>query len=169
MKKIILVVLVGVGLWWHFIGGRSLNEAQVTEFYRSMEVAGLERKPEALCDMLSADFKMVGKISTGAQAGHTMAEQDKAQTCSGYTEMYASFEKLGEKMGGILQLDSEYKIHSIQIAADKNSATVDVSSSLDVAGSIMNIRSSSQDTLERKNGKVRLLRSEGRAAVGAGS
>jgi hypothetical protein len=169
MKKIIFAMMVAAGLWWHFIGGRSLNEAQVTEFYRSMEVAGLERKPEALCDLLATDFKMVGKVSMGAQAGQPMPEQDKAQTCKAYTEMYASWEKLGEKMGGVLQLDSDYKIHSIEIAADKKSATVDVSGTLDVAGSIMNIRSRTLDTLERRNGKVRLLRSEGRVALSAGS
>ena len=47
---------------------------------------------------------------------------------------------------------------------------VDVSSSLDVAGSIMNIRARSTDTLVRRNGKVLLLRSQGTGSVGtAGS
>lgn len=167
MRKLILVVLVAVAAWWYFIGGRNLTEAHVNEFYRSVEVATLERKPEDLCSLLDEDFKSTGNVAIGGQ--QRTDSQDKAQTCEAYRQLYASWEKLGGKMGGILQLDSEYEIHSITFSTDKKTATVDISSSLDVAGSITNIRSRRKDTLVPRNGKVMLLRSEGSGSVGGGS
>lgn len=167
MKKIILVVLIAFAAWWYFIGGRKMTEVHVTEFYRSLEVATLERKPDALCALLADDFK---STDTAVIQGVKVAdENDKTQTCEAYRELYATWAKLGEKMGGMLQLDSDYKLHSISISADRKSATVDVSSSLDVAGSITNIRSRSTDTLVRRNGKVMMIRSEGTSSVSAGS
>jgi hypothetical protein len=71
-------------------------------------------------------------------------------------------------MGGMLQLDSSYKINSVAIQPDSKSATVDFSSSLDVAGTIMNIRSRSTDTLIRRNGKVLMLRTEGKGRIFSG-
>ncbi|MCL7421984.1 MAG: hypothetical protein M8364_13880 [Methylobacter sp.] len=82
--------------------------------------------------------------------------------------MYKSFDDLGDKMGGILQLDYGYSIHKIDISPDSKSAVVDVSFSLDVAGSIMNIRSRSTDTLIRRNGKMLMLRSEGKGTIESG-
>ena len=165
MKKLILVLLIAAGGWWYFVGARKLTEEHVAAFYRAQEAATLNRQPEQLCALLAAEFSSTATVKMGS-ARRTDA-QDKAQTCEAYRGLYASFEQLGDKMGGTLQLDSDYKIHSITIAPDAKTAMVDVSSSLDVAGSIMNIRARSTDTLVRRNGKVLLLRSEGTGSVGA--
>lgn len=167
MKKIILVVLIAVATWWYFIGGRKMNEAHVTEFYRNLEAATLERKPDDLCALLADDFRSIG--TAVIQGVKVTDENSKAETCEAYRELYAAWAKLGEKMGGMLQLDSDYEIHSISFSPDRKSATVDISSSLDVAGSITNIRSRSTDSLVRRNGKVMLIRSEGISSVSAGS
>jgi hypothetical protein len=94
--------------------------------------------------------------------------QRRAETCNAYTALYGEFEKIGDKMGGILQLDSRYDIHDISLASNKKSATVDVSSALDVGGTIMNIRGRSTDTLIRRNGKTLLFRSEGTGSIRSG-
>lgn len=167
MKKLILLALVATAGWWYFIGGRTLTEAHVQEFYRNLEVATLQRQPEALCSLLADDFTSTATISAAGRR-HTET-QDKAQACQGYRDLYASWEKLGQAMGGMLQLDSSYEVHSIVISADGETAAVDFSSSLDVAGSIMNIRSRSNDTLIRRNGKVMLLRSDGKGSISSGS
>lgn len=166
MKRILLVVSIAIAAWWYFIEGRKMTEAHVTEFYRDLEVV-LERKPDELCSLLADDFKST--VTTGNQGVKVMDEDDKTQTCEAYRELYTTWEKIGEKMGEKLQLDSDYKVHSISISADRKSATVDVSSSLDVAGSITNIRSRSTDTLVRRNGKVMMIRSEGSGSFNAGS
>ncbi|AYQ29016.1 MULTISPECIES: hypothetical protein [unclassified Polaromonas] len=163
MKKLILLALVAAGAWWYFAGGRKLSDEHVRAFYRGVEVATLERKPQDLCALLADNFESTGTVTIGGQS-HTET-QNKAGACAAYQGLYESWEKLGEKMGGTLQLDFSYTVHSVAISPDNKTATVDISSSLDVAGSIMNIRSRSTDTLIRRNGKVLLLRSESKGFI----
>lgn len=166
MKKVLLVGLVLAGAWWYFVSGRQLNEERVRTFYEHMERAQLSREPQAICALFANDFESSGAVSMGGRTQQSTA--NRAQTCDSYVALYDNFEKLGEKMGGILQLDSWYEIHSIEISSDKKAATVDISTKLDVAGTIMNIRSRSTDTLIRRNGKVLMLRSEGKGSVRSG-
>jgi len=167
MKKLLLIAIVLAAGWWYFIGGRKLSEDDINAFYRSHEAAMLQRRPEALCAMLSKDYQSVETMVVGGAV--RTDSQDKAGACESMTQLYASWETLGDKMGGVLQLDSRYTIHSITLSPDRLTATVDISSSLDVAGSIMNIRARSTDTLIRRNGMVYLQRSEGRGSITAGS
>lgn len=169
MKKILLIVLAAGAAWWYFVGGRRISEDQVNAFYRDLEVATLQRKPDDLCALLAPEFQSSGSVNLAGQRQANAQDQDKDQTCGAYRDLYASWEKLGEKMGGTLQLDSSYTIHSVTLSPDRKSATVDISTSLDVAGTLMNIRSRSTDTLVRRNGRVLLLRSEGTGSVGSGS
>ncbi|WP_423708317.1 nuclear transport factor 2 family protein [Undibacterium sp. WLX3042] len=167
MKKVILLVLIVAGGWWYFIGGRKLSDDHVNGFYRDLEIATLQRQPDAICALLAPDFQSTGSVSTAGN--RQTVNQNKQQACDAYHDLYSTWEKLGEKMGGMLQLDSQYTIHSISLSPDGKTATVDVSSSLDVAGTLMHIRSRSTDTLVRRNGKVLLLHSSGLGSVGAGS
>ena len=167
MKKIVIAVALIAGGWWYFSGGRTLTEEQVREFYAAQERATLNRDPKALCAMLADDFETTGTVTAGGRTA-PKTTQKREQVCVGYDQLYASFEKIGDKMGGILQLDSQYDIHDIALASNKKSATVDVSSALDVGGTIMNIRSRATETLIRRNGKTLLLRSEGTGSIGSG-
>ena len=166
MKKLILLALIAVGAWWHFVGGRKLSDDSVNAFYRDYQSATLSRNPEALCGLLADDFHGSGSVALGK--GVAQESSDKAQTCEAWDGLFASWVKLGDAMGGVLQLDSHYEIHSITLSPDKKTATVDISSKLDVAGSIMNLRARSTDTLIRRNGKVLLQRSDSRASLSAG-
>ncbi len=166
LKLGILALICVAGAWWFFVGGRQIDEQQATEFYAHYEAATLSRNPEKLCTLLAEDFTSSAKADLGGHA--TEGESNKVDTCASMKELYTTFDTLGEKMGGILQLDSSYEIHSIKIAPDKKSAEVEISTNLDVAGSIMNIKSKTTDTLIRRNGKVLMLRSEGQVSIGAG-
>lgn len=166
MKKLIVLAILGGAGWWYFIGGRTLAEEHVNGFYRELEAATLSRNPEAICALLADDFQTTGTVEIGGRRG--TSTQNKAQACAAYVAMYENFEKLGDKMGGLLQLDSNYKINSIAIQPDGKSAIVDFSSSLDVAGTLMNIRSRSTDTLIRRNGKVLMLHSDGKGSIRSG-
>jgi hypothetical protein len=166
MKKILLLAILAGAGWWYFIGGRTITEAHVERFYQDVEHGTLSRNPEALCALLDEDFETVGTVD---MAGHrSTVTQNKAEACEAYTAMYENFALLGDKMGGMLQLDTSYTINSIEIQPDKESAIVDYSYSMDVAGTIMNMRSRSTDTLIRRNGKVLMLRSEGKGRVWSG-
>lgn len=164
MRKLVLIALLGVLCWWYFIGGRTLSAAHVERFYQDLEVATLSRDPRALCSLLDNDFESSGTVVIDGHNTPT-SRQDKSQACEAYDSMYDNFAKLGEKMGGILYLESRYEIKSIEISPDGKRATVDYVSSLDVGGSLMSLRSRSTDTLVRRNGKTLLLRSEGRGAI----
>ena len=167
MKKLVLLIaILAGGGWWFFIGGRTISEEHVTRFYQDLEAATLSRNPEAICALLADDFESSGTVEMGGRKQATT--QNKEQTCESYVSLYDTFEKLGEKMGGILQLDSDYKVEHIDIQPDRKSAIVDYRSSLDVAGTIMNIRSRSTDTLIRRNGRTLMLRSEGAGSIRSG-
>lgn len=169
MRKVLFLVLIVAGGWWYFIGARKLSDEHVNGFYRDLEIATLQRQPDAICALLAPDFRSDGNVSIGGKRQTQAQTQDRQQACDAYHDLYATWEKLGEKMGGILQLDSQYTIHSISLSPDGKTATVDVSSSLDVAGTLMHIRSRSTDTLVRRNGKVLLLHSSGVGSIGTGS
>lgn len=168
MKKLLVIAIAAIGAWWYFIGGRTITEVQARNFYSDMERATLSRKPDELCKLLASDFSSEGTMVMGGVKVAQPVAQNKDETCEGYRALYASWDMLGDRMGGILQLDSHYEIHSVKLSADKKSVTVDISTSLDVAGSIMNIRSRTTDTLIRRNGKVLLLSSDGQVSMGGG-
>lgn len=167
MKKLLFVALIVASVGFYALQHRAIDDAQVAAFYRDMEVATLQRKPQALCDLLAPDFRSHGTVSVGGASRTDM--QDKAQACEAYHGMFANFEKIGDQMGGMLQLDHSYTVHAVSIAADRQTATVDYSDSLDVAGSLMNIRSRSRDVLVRRFGKLVMLRSEGNGSIRTGS
>lgn len=166
MNKLVLLALLGGAGWWYFVGGRTISEEHVHRFYQQLEAATLSRNPQALCALLADDFETTGTLEIGGR--RTTSTNNRAQSCEAYTAMYENFAMLGERMGGIVQLDSTYAINHIAIQPDRKSAVVDFSSSLDVAGTLMNIRSRSTDTLIRRNGKMLMLRSEGRGSVRSG-
>jgi hypothetical protein len=169
MKKVLLFVIVaGAGGWWYFIGGRNLTEDHVNAFYDKLQTATLDRKPDDLCALLADNFESSGTVEVGGRKSPPQT-QNREQTCEAYAKLYDQFDKMGDKMGGIMQLDSNYEIHSISITPDKKSASVDMSYSLDVGGSIMHIRSRSTDVLIRRNGKVMMLRSDGDGRIWTGS
>lgn len=89
-----------------------------------------------------------------------MKEADKAQACEGYHETYRLFKTIGDRLGGMAQLDYKQEIKKIEIAADRKSAIVEMRYSLDVAGSVMKLRTLSTETLVRRNGKVLLSHSD---------
>ena len=168
MKKFLFFVIVlGGGAYWYLIAGRQLTDAHVRAFYEKMEMATLDRKADDVCALLADNFETTGTVEVGGRKAQSTQNRD--ETCEAYTKLYEQFEKIGSKMGGTLQLDSNYRIYSINITPDKKSAMVDMGYSLDVGGSIMHIRSRSTDTLIRRNGKVLMLRSEGDGRIWTGS
>ncbi|GHD61807.1 nuclear transport factor 2 family protein [Jeongeupia chitinilytica] len=149
-KWLLLALVLVVAAWWFFIGGRTISDEQARAFYADYENALFSRDPKNLCALLADDFQ---GLSNGR-------ESDKEQACAETVVFFKSIERIGNSMDGILQLDSDINVRSVSVATDKRRAVVRVDSTLDVGGSIMNIRSQSTDTLIRRNGKVLLLRSE---------
>jgi hypothetical protein len=144
-KVILLVIFFSIAGWWFTVGGRKMSEEHVRGFYRDYEAATLSLQPEALCNML--DDRFAGTAIVSMQGHIASTTQDKAETCESRHEQYA--------------------IHSITISPNRRSATVEISTSLDVGGTIMQIRSHSKDTLVRQNGLVR-MQHDARGSVNMG-
>ncbi|MBE9609158.1 nuclear transport factor 2 family protein [Chitinilyticum piscinae] len=157
-KILFVALLLAAAGWWYFVASRSISEEQAREYYAHYEKAMLTRDPKAMCALLADDF----------QGSSNIGSIDKKSTCADQEEFFSTIAQLGEKMGGMMQLDSRYEIHSVTLSADKKQATVNLSSELDVGGSIMNIKAQSTDTLIRRNGKVLLWRSEGLVQASSG-
>jgi hypothetical protein len=166
MKKLILIGSIAGGLWWYFIGGRTLTEDKVRDFYQKQEVALLNRNPEELCKLLDNDFQGTGTTSSRGES--QTSTSNKEQACKSAEDLFKTFEMMGNKMGGIVQLDHQYTIQSIEIAADKKSAIVKTNDILNVGDSMMNISSNGTDTIISKNGKPLLLKSEGTTEISGG-
>jgi hypothetical protein len=162
-KKLVLLAGACAAAWWFFIGGRAIDESHVRGFYDQQMHATLSRDPKALCEMLASDF--VGEAVEISVRNRVRNVQDRAQACKSYDELYASMDKLGQSMGGIMQIDYDHEITDIQLADDHKSAVVQTRYTLDLGGTIINMSGTSTDTLIRRNGKVRVQRSEGKVTT----
>lgn len=91
----------------------------------------------------------------------------KSDVCNNQKVMFKSFDALSEMMGKNFVMNYNYTIHSIELAADKKSASVDISYEMGVEG-VMNIHSRNTEIIINKLGKPLMSRSEGNAEL-AGS
>lgn len=162
-KKLLLLVGVCAAAWWWFVGGRTMDESHVRGFYDQQMRATLSRDPKALCEMLASDF--VGEAVEVSLRGRVRNIQDRDQACKSLEDFYASMDKLGQSMGGIMQIDYDHQITDIKLARDARSAVVQTKYTLDLGGTIINMSGTSTDTLIRRNGKVRVHRSEGKVTT----
>jgi hypothetical protein len=164
---LLLIVVLAVIGWYYFIGGRRISEDQISAFYQKQTEATLSRSPEALCALLADDFE---GSSSGVVYGQRVAvTQNKEQTCESYRQMYSGIAQIGDKLGGMAQLDYQHDVDEVSISADRKSATASVRYTLNVAGSVMRYRGRSTDTLVRRTGRVLLQRSEEEASVTGGN
>ena len=157
MKKWLFLIAIGVGAWWYFIGGRTLSEDHVREFYAKASDAFLKRQPDKMCELLADKFELKSEVNAGSLP--QSFRYNKAQTCAHYAETFELFDALGQKMGGMMHLDYAYNIDNIRLSSDKKTALVDYSYTLRVGGKLMQMHGSSVDTLVRMNGQTLALRS----------
>jgi hypothetical protein len=165
MKKIFVIAVVVAGLWWNLVGGRTITEADVHNYYRSQIEATLQRQPEDLCDLLSEDFQLDMEIFT--PQGAMQVNRNKQEMCHDFTKTYAAIQDFGDRMGGLAQLDYSLHTDDIQIADDMKSVTIEASYTFDVAG--LRVTGTTTDTLIRRNGKTLLLHRTGVESMKGGA
>jgi hypothetical protein len=158
MKQIAIVVALCVGAWYFFIGGRKLDEAMVRQYYEKEAHAIYPRDAEKLCEQLSKKAVIQSKTVMMGRTQETTS--DREQACDSVRKTFKMFETVGEGMGGILTIEYEYHIDSVQIASDRKSATVEGTSVLKMGEAAMQFKSSFTQRLERELGKMRLVRGD---------
>ena len=72
---------------------------------------------------------------------------------------------MGDKAGGILTIEYDYKIGSVEISGNKKRATVVTSSTLKMGEAFMQFRSTATEELVRNYRQVQLAKSDSKTGV----
>jgi hypothetical protein len=164
MIKIGLAIAGLAAAGWYFaIDGSKLDESMVREFYEKQQHAVLSRDPQALCNQFASNAVVTTET---LMMGQTQAQTLNNKTaCDATRKTFKSFEDMGEKAGGILTIEYEYKIDSIDIAANKKRATVVTSNILKMGESFMQFRTTATEELVRNYRVVQLAKSDSKTGV----
>ncbi len=161
-KIVLLVVLLAVGGWfWH--DRNTLTPQKVEQFYDRQEHALLSRDAKALCELLADDLSGTSTVAT--ITGRVTEELTKKTACESHEQMMKAVRDIGSSMGGIAQLDYNSRVDNVSIAANKRSAQVTHRYALAVAGRMMHISGTSQDTVGMRMGRMVLIHSEGNSRM----
>jgi|GEM_PF-1996106 len=168
IKKILIIAVILGCAWWYWKARTTLSEDKVLAYYTHVGEVIVAREPEGLCKLLADDYQGTDSASLGEEASREH-QFDKTQSCGTTRDLFAKYDELDKKFGGLLNLKYHYKVNNFKLSPDKKSATVDINYSLDTGGSFMQMNSHSKDTLIRKNGKTLLLRSNSETVISVGN
>ena len=163
MKYLLAVIVVGVGGWFYLIDGSKLDEGMVRDYYEQQLRHTYERDPDALCALLGRSLsarleaRVGGKVST--------ASYGKAEACLRLKSAFKFFETMGERAGGTLTIEYTYEISSLELAANRKSARVEVATTLKMGEEFMQIFTDSTDRLERSLRKVQLVEQDAKSRM----
>jgi len=75
---------------------------------------------------------------------------------------------VGDRMGGILTIEYDYQIDTVEVASDRKSAVIKGTSVLKMGEAALQYKSSFTQRLERELGQMRLVRSDEATVVRMG-
>lgn len=161
-KVLVIAGLAGAG-WYYVIDGSKLDEAMVRDFYEKQETGFLSRNAEALCKQYASNVVINSEMVV---MGQTKAETlNQKAACEATRESFKSFAELGGQFGGMLNMDYKYKIDSIEISANKKRASVVITNTLKMGGSLMQFRTNSNEELVRNYREVQIVKSDSKTRV----
>ncbi|UCV00457.1 hypothetical protein [Acidovorax radicis] len=163
MKKIALLAALCVGAWYYFVGGRTVDETMVRAYYDEGSHALYQRDAEPACKQLSTKVIIQDETVMNGQTQRTTLNHD--QQCEAVKTSFALFEQMGAQMGGILTVEYEFHIDSIDIEPGRKSAKVQGTSLLKMGETVMQFESTFNQRLVREMGQIKLLRSDQRTMV----
>ncbi len=166
MKQIAIVIALCVGAWFFFVGGRKLDEAMVRDYYQKDAHAIYSRDADAICKKLSRKAVIESKVTAMGRTVESSQTRDEA--CETMKTNLELFRTVGDRMGGILTIEYDYHIDSIEVATDRKSATVMGTSVLKMGESVLQYKSNFTQRLERELGQMRLVHSDGVTVVRLG-
>ncbi len=164
MIKIGLAIVgLAVAGWYFVMDGSKLDEAMVREFYEKQQHAVLSRKPDALCKQFASNGIFTTETVMMGQTQAATLNQKSA--CEGTRKTWEMFEAMGNKAGGILTIEYDYKIDSIELSANKKRATVVTSNTLKMGEALMQFRTTATEELVRNYRVVQLAKSDSKTGV----
>lgn len=154
MKKIVLLVVLGVLVWWYFDESRRMSEAQVREYYQEQTriVTALEK--EHLCTALADGYRLEDMGHT--PRGPVRVTLDKDQACNVANAAIDMFAKLSAMSNGAMTPTIRYTIDRIEFSPDRKTVTVDITSKV-LLGERLISRTRASETLIRRVGRIKSL------------
>lgn len=162
MKFIAVALALVGGVWYAFIGGRTIDESQVNELYASYWKAFDEQDAAAICKMYDGAFK--GSFKSPSRAVTSPVNTDKTAACGAMDDFYRRKKRIEAKAGEELFTNTEYTVNSIKISADGKQAVVEVESDMRIGKEgemFFRIATTQTDTIVRSRWNAKFLRSEG--------
>lgn len=161
MKSIIMVVAIAAALWYGFMGGRKLSEADVYNTYNESWSAFHDEDPKRICALIDDRFR--GKVKNVTPIGEVEETVTKEAACSLDKGLHAVMKQVEAKTGQEMFMNSEYKVQKINFSPDKTQATVQVVSKIRIGTEqrlYLKLTETSTDTLVKSMGKTKFLASE---------
>ena len=166
MKQIAIVIVLCVGAWYFFIGGRKLDEPMVRDYYYKEARAISANDADKLCKQLSRKAVIESKTTMMGKTVETTHNRDEA--CEAQHRTFEKLRGISDQVGSILSIEYDYNIDSVELAPDRKSATVQGTSVLKMGESILQFKTSFTQRLERELGQVRLVHADEATVVRVG-
>jgi hypothetical protein len=164
LKKALLVAAAGaVAGWYYLIDGSKIDARMVRDFYRLQQHNTYLRDPERLCQQIGGKARI--RISSVVAGKPQVEDLDKKQACERLRKTYQAFTEMGEKAGGMLTIEYDYQITQLEVASNRKSATVEVTTLLKMGEEFMHISTTSSDRLERSMREVKLVASDSKVRM----
>ena len=167
MRRMLIVGAVVFGLWYAFVGGRSIKETHVYDLYNEYWNAFAAGDSKTVCSLFDSEFSAV--VRTRTPAGQVEEAAGKSQACEGTDKFFAMKKAMEEKAGEELFINTEYTVDEIAISPDEKTATVRVSSEVRIGTEkrlFLKIRESQTDKIVRSLGKARFIATDGDISFG---
>ncbi len=161
MRIPLLVILLCGALWYYFIEGRRMDEGRIRDAYALYWGAFYDDNRDAICNMF--DKRFTATVTTMTPAGQVEETANKEVACDGTKKFFDMKKDMEEKIGQELFINTEYTIDNIELAPDRKSAKVAVSSEIRVGTEqrlFMKINGVQTDTVIRDAGKIKFLSSD---------
>lgn len=163
-KLLAMVGMAGAAAWYFLVGaGAQLDEDMVRDFYVLESNATLSRNPQALCALLSSKAVVTQETVVLGQSNTEVL--NKKQACQAQQQTFQQFKDIGDKVDGMLTIEYDYTIDSIEIAPNRKTAVVRVSNILKMGEQLMQFRTVSTDHLQREWGMVKIAKAEAKTHV----
>ncbi|SEJ15957.1 MULTISPECIES: hypothetical protein [unclassified Variovorax] len=166
MKQIAIVIVLCMGAWYFFIGGRKLDESMVRDYYQQEARAVSANDADKLCKQLSRKAVVEAKTTMMGRTEEVSLDRDEA--CAATRKTMETLRRVNDQVGAILAIEYDYHIDTVEVASDRKSAVVKGTSVMKMGDSALQLKTSFNQRLERELGQMRLVHAEDSTVVRLG-
>ncbi len=152
LGKLLGVVVLGVVGFLAYENGHAIDESHVREHYRQQLEAWRSFDEAGICGSIADDYSL--KVAERTAEHPANATLDGAQSCEMTRKFIRLAQQLSSQTGGLLTIDIDIDIKSIQVAPDGRSATVEATSTAKLGDTLIS-RTRGREQLSRSFWRMR--------------